>query len=64
MVYGSVFGVGYAYMMRLIRKGPKAHESHQQDNGGPGQHNTPARPLSAVSEPFDTDPTHSNQNRH
>ncbi|WP_350306604.1 cytochrome ubiquinol oxidase subunit I [Photorhabdus viridis] len=23
VVYGSVFGVGYAYMMKLIRKGPK-----------------------------------------
>ncbi|WP_145570969.1 cytochrome ubiquinol oxidase subunit I [Yersinia bercovieri] len=54
VVYGSVFGVGYAYMMRLIRQGPKAHEGEQQDPGGPGQHKTPARPLSAVSEPFDS----------
>lgn len=55
VVYSSVFGVGYAYMMRLIRKGPTAHIGTQQGRGGPGQTNTPSRPLSAVSEPFGTD---------
>ncbi|ERK05623.1 putative Cytochrome bd2, subunit I [Pantoea sp. AS-PWVM4] len=49
LVYSSVFGVGYVYMMRLIKQGPKVGEGHDVNPGGPGQSNTPARPLSAVS---------------
>lgn len=49
LVYCSVFGVGYVYMMRLIKQGPKVGEGHDVNPGGPGQSNTPARPLSAVS---------------
>ena len=49
LVYSSVFGVGYVYMMRLIKLGPKVGEGHDVNPGGPGQSNTPARPLSAVS---------------
>ncbi|MFO6300535.1 cytochrome ubiquinol oxidase subunit I [Rahnella selenatireducens] len=52
VIYSSVFGVGYLYMMKLIRKGPQPHEGQNQDHGGPGQHRTPARPLSAVKEPL------------
>lgn len=48
IVYCSVFGVGYSYMMRLIRKGPQQHESHEDDTDG-----RPARPLSAVKETLD-----------
>ncbi|KAB8309031.1 cytochrome ubiquinol oxidase subunit I [Rouxiella chamberiensis] len=52
VIYSSVFGVGYLYMMKLIRKGPQPHEGRSQDHGGPGQHRTPARPLSAIKEPL------------
>jgi cytochrome d ubiquinol oxidase subunit I len=50
LIYCSVFGVGYLYMMRLIRKGPVAHEGLETNHGGPGQHRTPSRPLSAAQE--------------
>ncbi len=49
LVYCSVFGVGYVYMMRLIKQGPIPGEGHDAMHGGPGQSNTPARLLSAVS---------------
>lgn len=42
VVYSSVFGVGYSYMIRLIRKGPQEHEPSTPPSG------TPARPLSAA----------------
>jgi len=48
LVYSSVFGVGYLYMMRLIKEGPVTGEGKEVDHGGPGQHHTPARPLSAA----------------
>ncbi|MBE4971737.1 cytochrome ubiquinol oxidase subunit I, partial [Enterobacter cloacae complex sp. P11RS] len=44
VVYTSVFGVGYSYMVRLIRKGPQPHESFATESDG-----RPARPLSAVT---------------
>lgn len=47
VVYFSLFGVGFGYMMRLVRKGPRRHEGTGQPHGGPGQPRTPARPLSA-----------------
>lgn len=50
LVYSSVFGVGYVYMMRLIKKGPETGEGDDVAHGGPGQHHTPARPLSAAQE--------------
>jgi cytochrome d ubiquinol oxidase subunit I len=53
VIYSSVFGVGYVYMMKLIRKGPQAHEGQSSEHGGPGQHRTPARPLSAIKESLD-----------
>ncbi|AYH47763.1 cytochrome ubiquinol oxidase subunit I [Dickeya fangzhongdai] len=49
-VYLSVFGVGYVYLVRLIKKGPQAGEGDAASTGGPGQSSTPARPLSAVPE--------------
>lgn len=54
VIYCSVFGVGYAYMMRLIKKGPQAHEGETHEHGGPGQTRTPSRPLSAVDEKLDS----------
>ncbi|VFS22994.1 Bacterial Cytochrome Ubiquinol Oxidase [Yokenella regensburgei] len=44
VVYSAVFGVGYSYMIRLIRKGPQAFV--------PEPTGTPARPLSAAVEHF------------
>ncbi|WOJ00489.1 cytochrome ubiquinol oxidase subunit I [Citrobacter koseri] len=49
LVYSSVFGVGYLYLVRLIKKGPVRKHAHDIAQGG-----TPARPLSAVSEPMNT----------
>lgn len=42
VVYSSVFGVGYSYMIRLIRKGPQEDDPTVPPTG------TPARPLSAA----------------
>jgi cytochrome d ubiquinol oxidase subunit I len=50
VVYFSLFGAGFGYMMRLVRKGPKTHEGDDTPHGGPGQKRTPARPLSAADE--------------
>ncbi|KLW15523.1 cytochrome ubiquinol oxidase subunit I [Enterobacter sp. BWH52] len=50
VVYSAVFGVGYIYMMRLIKKGPVSGEGQHLEEGGPGQLRTPARPLSASSQ--------------
>ncbi|MNR23930.1 putative cytochrome bd menaquinol oxidase subunit I [compost metagenome] len=44
VVYTSVFGVGYSYMVRLIKKGPQEHETYATEHDG-----RPARPLSAIS---------------
>jgi cytochrome d ubiquinol oxidase subunit I len=44
IVYSSVFGVGYSYMIRLIRKGPQAFI--------PDAHGTAARPLSAAIDGY------------
>ena len=48
LVYFAVFGVGFGYMMRLVRRGPAIDDPHS--HGGPGQKRTPARPLSAAHE--------------
>jgi cytochrome d ubiquinol oxidase subunit I len=44
--YLFVFGVGIAYVLRLVRKGPQAFDVTRAEQGGPGQGRTPARPLS------------------
>ncbi|MEM0674462.1 cytochrome ubiquinol oxidase subunit I [Dickeya oryzae] len=49
-VYLSVFGVGYAYLVRLIKKGPQPGEGDGTSNGEPGVAQTPARPLSAAQD--------------
>jgi cytochrome d ubiquinol oxidase subunit I len=50
VAYLFVFGVGIAYVLRLVRKGPQTFENARPPDGGPGQGRTPARPLS-VPEP-------------
>ena len=49
-IYVFVFGVGIAYMLRLVRKGPQTFDSLLPPQGGPGQQHTPSRPLSAAGE--------------
>jgi cytochrome d ubiquinol oxidase subunit I len=44
--YFFVFGVGIAYVLRLVRKGPQAFDTTRVPQGGPGRGRTPARPLS------------------
>lgn len=58
LVYSSVFGVGYLYMMRLIKKGPQTGEGKTVRQGGPGQDKTPARPLSAAHESLEEPQEH------
>lgn len=50
VVYFAVFGAGFGYVMRLVRKGPVTGEGDHQHEGGPGTPHTPARPLSAPKE--------------
>ena len=50
VVYFALFGTGFGYMMRLVRKGPHTGEGDEQRPGGPGQKRTPARPLSAADD--------------
>ncbi len=54
LVYGSVFGIGYVYMIRIIKKGPAVDPDELSNSGGPGTNYTQARPLSAVHEPLNT----------
>lgn len=49
VVYSAVFGVGYLYLVRLIKKGPTTAGQNGTAHAG-----TPARPLSAVNEPLST----------
>ncbi|WP_075182049.1 cytochrome ubiquinol oxidase subunit I [Pantoea sp. 1.19] len=53
VVYASVFGIGYVYLMRLIKKGPQTGEGDEVSAGGPGTSHTPSRPLSAVKDKLD-----------
>lgn len=46
VAYLIVFGVGTAYVLRLVRKGPQHFDDTRAAQGGPGQGKTPARPLS------------------
>jgi cytochrome d ubiquinol oxidase subunit I len=48
--YFFVFGVGFAYVLRLVRKGPQTFDTTRPPHGGPGQERTPMRPLSAAEE--------------
>lgn len=48
--YLFVFGVGIAYVLRLVRKGPQPFDMRLPPEGGPGRERTPSRPLSAAQE--------------
>lgn len=50
VVYTSVFGVGYVYLMKLIKIGPDEGDVHHDK---PDISHTPARPLSAVRDRID-----------
>ena len=55
VVYLFVFGLGVAYVLRLIRKGPVAHEGdltvgNDAGGGGFGQTMQPMRPMSIATE--------------
>jgi cytochrome d ubiquinol oxidase subunit I len=53
VAYLFVFGVGIAYMLRLVRKGPQAFDLRRPPTGGPGEEHTPMRPMSAAEEDSD-----------
>ena len=46
VAYLFVFGVGIAYVLRLVRKGPQTFDASRPPEGGPGRARTPMRPLS------------------
>jgi cytochrome d ubiquinol oxidase subunit I len=48
IVYFVVFGAGVAYMLKLMRAGPRMDEAAEWPEGGPGQDRQPMRPLSAA----------------
>lgn len=53
IVYFFVFGIGIAYVLRLVRKGPVLHEGDLPSTGGPGEGRHAMRPMSAAVEaPF------------
>ena len=49
-VYFVVFGAGTVYALRLLRRGPSAHEGETPLPGGAGQPRQPMRPLSGAAE--------------
>jgi cytochrome d ubiquinol oxidase subunit I len=50
VVYLFVFGVGFAYVLRLVRRGPQHFDAVHPRRGGPGREHTPSRPMSAADE--------------
>lgn len=52
VVYLFVFGLGFAYVLRLVRKGPTPHEGDLPIEGGPGQEKQQMRPMSLPEEPL------------
>ncbi|OFA09271.1 cytochrome ubiquinol oxidase subunit I [Duganella phyllosphaerae] len=50
VVYAFVFGVAITYIFRLMRNGPARFLPDAATEGGPGQANTPSRPLSAAPD--------------
>nr|WP_294838151.1 cytochrome ubiquinol oxidase subunit I [uncultured Methylotenera sp.] len=51
-VYLFVFGVGVAYVLRLVHKGPIPHEGDLPVQGGPGHSQQQMRPMSLAQEPL------------
>ncbi|HEX9171673.1 MAG TPA: cytochrome ubiquinol oxidase subunit I [Telluria sp.] len=54
--YFFVFGVGTAYVLRLVRKGPQHFDTAHPLEGGPGHERTPARPMSAADDRLPVEP--------
>jgi cytochrome d ubiquinol oxidase subunit I len=48
LVYLFVFGVGIAYVLRLVRQGPAPFAGQLKTQGGPGQDRQQMRPISAA----------------
>jgi cytochrome d ubiquinol oxidase subunit I len=46
-VYAFVFGFGIWYLLKILRRGPLAHEPAPETEDGD---QTPARPISAANE--------------
>lgn len=64
IVYFFVFGLGFAYVLRLVRKGPTPHEGDLPVDGGPGQEKQQMRPMSLPEEPLqDGIPNNTNKPR-
>jgi cytochrome d ubiquinol oxidase subunit I len=61
IVYLFVFGVGVAYILRLVRKGPVPYETQRAAPGGPGQERQQMRPISAAT-PEDSNPDNTDKN--
>jgi cytochrome d ubiquinol oxidase subunit I len=55
VVYLFVFGIGTAYVLRLMVKGPVPHEGDLQGTGGPGEDRHAMRPMSAAKESLPLD---------
>ncbi|NYT81585.1 cytochrome ubiquinol oxidase subunit I [Alcaligenaceae bacterium] len=49
VVYFVLFGAGTAYVLQLIGRGP-VPQVEDTPEGGPGEHRTPSRPLSAADD--------------
>ncbi|MGQ0442196.1 MAG: cytochrome ubiquinol oxidase subunit I [Methylophilaceae bacterium] len=55
VVYLFVFGIGVAYVLRLVRKGPTAHEGDLIHYGGPGKNQQQMRPMSLAADNTDAE---------
>ncbi|MBA3696465.1 MAG: cytochrome ubiquinol oxidase subunit I [Methylotenera sp.] len=64
IVYLFVFGIGIAYVLRLVRIGPTPHEGDLPVDGGPGEGRQQMRPMSLPEEPLQTDtPSRANKDK-
>ena len=52
LIYFFVFGVGIAYIFRLVRIGPIPHEGDLPNDGGPGEDKHAMRPMSVADKPL------------
>jgi len=50
VIYLFVFGIGIAYLLRLLKTGPRHFDAGHRGDGGPGEDRTPSRPLSAAQQ--------------
>lgn len=50
LIYFFVFGVGIAYIFRLVRIGPIPHEGDLPNDGGPGEDKHAMRPMSVADD--------------